>query len=103
MLVEHLPWAQSLSRMDKLRLIQVVAQDLAADEGTGIKAGHDYAIWSPDRAFDAADVMLRALAADRTRPDEQFPPGPSSPRLPFSVPPRLRDELPPIVQPPAPD
>ena len=67
-LAELLPEARSLSRTDKLRLIQVLAQDLAGDEGTGVEAGHDYAVWSPDRAFDAADVMLRALAADRAQP-----------------------------------
>ena len=61
-LAELIPEAKSLSRMDKLRLFQLLAEELAADEGGGIEANHSYAVWSPDRAFDAADVMLQTLA-----------------------------------------
>jgi hypothetical protein len=68
LLAELIPEAKSLSRLDKLRLIQVLAQDLTGDEGNDIEADRSYTVWSPDHAFDAADVMLRALAADGTRP-----------------------------------
>ena len=61
-LAELIPEAKSLSRVDKLRLIQLLAEELAGDEGRDIEANQSYAVWSPDRAFDAADVMLRALA-----------------------------------------
>jgi hypothetical protein len=61
-LAELIPEAKSLSRIDKVRLIQILAEELAGDEGTDIKASRSYAVWSPDRAFNAADVMLRALA-----------------------------------------
>ena len=61
-LAELIPEAKSLSRVDKLRLIQLLAEELAGDEGGVIEASQSYAVWSPDRAFDAADVMLRALA-----------------------------------------
>jgi hypothetical protein len=57
-----IPEAKSLSRADKLRLIQLLAEDLAGDETGEINAGQSYAVWSPDHAFDAADVMLQALA-----------------------------------------
>ena len=63
-LAELIPGAKSLSRVDKLRLIQVLAEELAGDEGSGIEANQSYAVWSPDRAFDAADVMLRVLAKE---------------------------------------
>jgi hypothetical protein len=66
-LAEVIPEAKSLSRVDKLRLIQILAEELAGDEGEGIKAEQSYAVWSPDSAFQAADVMLRALA-DEGRP-----------------------------------
>jgi hypothetical protein len=65
-LEELIPEAKSLSRVDKLRLIQLLAEELAGDEGSDIKANQSYAVWSPDQAFGAADVMLRALA-DETR------------------------------------
>ena len=61
-LAELIPDAKSLSRVDKLRLIQLLAEELASDEGTDIKANQSYAVWSPDSAFNAADVMLKALA-----------------------------------------
>jgi hypothetical protein len=63
-LAELIPDAKSLSRNDKLRLIKVLAEELATDEAAGMQAGQSYAVWSPDHAFDAADVMLKALAAE---------------------------------------
>lgn len=61
-LAELIPEAKSLSRVDKLKLIQFLAGELAGDEGVGIEANSSFAVWSPDSAFSAADVMLRALA-----------------------------------------
>jgi hypothetical protein len=61
-LADLIPEAKSLSRVDKLRLIQFLAEDLANDDGGNIKANQSYAVWSPDSAFTAADVMLKALA-----------------------------------------
>ena len=37
-LAELIPEAKSLSRVDKLRLIQILAEELAVDEGGDIKA-----------------------------------------------------------------
>ena len=61
-LAELIPDAKSLSRSDKLRLIQVLADDLAAAEGAALRSDRSQAVWSPDHAFDAADVMLKVLA-----------------------------------------
>ena len=61
-LAELIPEARSLSRVDKLRLIQLLAEDLVGNDGIDIKANQTYAVWSPDSAFTAADVMLQALA-----------------------------------------
>jgi hypothetical protein len=67
-LAELIPGTKTLSRADKLRLIQVLAQDLAGDEVGGSEAGdplvatRSYEVWSPESAFHAADVMLDALA-----------------------------------------
>jgi hypothetical protein len=54
--------AKSLSRVDELRLIQLLAEDLASSDTGDIKPNQPYAVWSPDSAFNAADVMLQALA-----------------------------------------
>jgi len=68
-LTELLPTVQSLSRQDKLRLIQLLAAELAETEEPGfIPAGLSYPLWSPDRAFDAAATLLQALDAEARRP-----------------------------------
>ncbi len=68
-LVKLLPEVRSLTRQDQLRLIQLLAEDLAHDEESEpIPAGGSYPLWSPDRAYEAADVLLRALGAEGGRP-----------------------------------
>jgi hypothetical protein len=64
-LTEVLPEVQSLSRLDKIRLIQFLASELERDDATLIEAGQSYPIWSPDRAFTAAAALLEALDADK--------------------------------------
>ena len=68
-LVEVLPNVQSLSRIDKLRLIQFLARDLAqTEEGPALEAGRSYPVWSPHDAFGAAAVLRKALEAERGQP-----------------------------------
>jgi hypothetical protein len=67
-LAEVLPEVQSLSRLDKLRLIQLLAQELEWEAGGLIEPGRSYPLPSPDRAFAAAETLLRALAEDKGQP-----------------------------------
>jgi hypothetical protein len=67
-LSEVLPEVQALSRLDKIRLIQFLAQDLERDEGGLIEPGRSYPVWSPDRAFSAAAALLEALEEEKARP-----------------------------------
>jgi hypothetical protein len=67
-LTEVLPDVQSLSRLDKIRLIQFLARELERDENALIEPGRSYPVWSPDRAFSAAAVMLQALEDDKGQP-----------------------------------
>jgi hypothetical protein len=68
LLAEMLPKARALSRMDKLRLIQQLAEDLAQAEATSpFVADQTYPLWSPDRAYDAAAVLLRELEVIHAR------------------------------------
>lgn len=64
-LAEVLPEVRSLSRLDKIRLIQIIAQDLERDPACLIEPDRSYPIESPDQAFAAAAVMLRTLEEDR--------------------------------------
>jgi hypothetical protein len=63
-LAEVLPGVQSLSRLDKIRLIQFLAQELERDDGGLIEPGRSYPVWSPNRAFAAA-ALLQALEEDK--------------------------------------
>ena len=67
-LSEVLPEVQSLSRLDKIRLIQLLAQELEQDESSLIEPGRSYPIWSPERAFSAAAVLLQALEDEKGQP-----------------------------------
>jgi len=63
-LAEVLPEVQSLSRLDKIRLIQFLACELEQNDGL-IEPNETYPVWSPDRAFSAAAVLLQALGEDQ--------------------------------------
>jgi hypothetical protein len=67
-LAEVLPNIESLSRLDRIRLIQILAQQLERDPAEMIEAGRSYPLPSPDRAFTAAAALLQALEEDKGRP-----------------------------------
>jgi hypothetical protein len=67
-LSELLQEAQSLSRVDQLRLIQALAEGLANDPAELIEPGRSYPVWSPDRAFTAAAALLQAIEEDKGKP-----------------------------------
>jgi hypothetical protein len=68
-LTELLPTVQSLYRQDKLRLIELLAAELVRSESPSpIQAGQTYPLWSPDRAYEAAGMLLAALDAEEDRP-----------------------------------
>jgi hypothetical protein len=66
-LTELLPEVQSLSRIDKIKLIQILAQDLERDESSLIEPGQSYPVWSPDQAFEAAAVLLQVLEEEKAK------------------------------------
>jgi hypothetical protein len=67
-LIEVLPEVQSLSRLEKIRLIQMLAQDLERNDDALIESGQSYPVWSPDRAYTAAAALLEALEEDKGQP-----------------------------------
>jgi hypothetical protein len=67
-LTEVLSDVQSLSRIDKIRLIQFLARDLEQGESDLIEPGKSYPVWSPDRAFGAAAALLQALEDEKGKP-----------------------------------
>jgi len=68
-LAEVLPTVRELSRTDKLRLLQVLAQDLIEDDPlTLLQPGHSYPIESPDLAFEAGITLMAMLEEEQTQP-----------------------------------
>lgn len=67
-LAEMLPEVQSLSRRDKIRLIQFLARELEQEDVAEIAPGQSYPVWSPDQAFTAAATLLQALEDDKVQP-----------------------------------
>jgi hypothetical protein len=65
-LSDVIPAAKAFSRLDKLRLIRELADDLSATDDI-IPPDRAYPVWSPHDAFAAADTLLRALT-DEKRP-----------------------------------
>ena len=63
---ELLPSVHALRRADKLRLIQLLAADVANEDGIAI-GGTDvaYPVWSPHEAFDGAATLLRVLEQEK--------------------------------------
>lgn len=64
-LVDILPSIRSLPRTERIRLIQLLAEDLASEEATqGLTAGTEYPVWSPYDSFAAADALQEFLLND---------------------------------------
>ena len=65
-LTEIPPSIQALPRADKLRLIQLLAADVAREEGIVSDVSHrTVPIWSPHDAFEGAATLLQILEEDR--------------------------------------
>ncbi len=68
-LAEVLPNVRELSRTDKLRLLQVLAQDLLESDPLALlQSGQSYPIESPDLAFEAGQTLMSMLEAERKQP-----------------------------------
>ncbi len=60
-LPDPLPKVRTLSRTDKLRLIEILAHELAHEEVPFVVPGATYPIWTPFFTEDASTAMLQEL------------------------------------------
>jgi hypothetical protein len=64
---ELLPTLQTLSRADKLKVMQFLVQELAAEEeALSLQPGATYPVWSPYNSHDAAQQLAALLKEDKT-------------------------------------
>lgn len=62
---ELLSTLQTLSRADKLKVMQFLVQEMAAEEeALLLQPGATYAVWSPYNSHDAAQKLAALLAED---------------------------------------
>lgn len=73
LVTEVLPEIQKLSRLDKIRLVQFLVQELERDEDGVIESGRSYPVWSPDQASAAAAALLQALQETGPPPHPWLP------------------------------
>ena len=67
-LSELLPALHGLPRAEKLRAIQLLAADVAREEGDeGIASEGTYPIWSPYDAFEGAATLMRVLDEEQPK------------------------------------
>lgn len=66
---ELMPSLHALPRADKLRLIQLLAADVASEDGIAVgDLNAQYPVWSPHEAFDGAATLLRVLEQEEDSP-----------------------------------
>ncbi|MBD2569612.1 hypothetical protein [Anabaena lutea] len=64
---ELLNTLHTLSRADKLYIMQVLISELAQEETNLIKPDQSYPVWSPYNALDAANSMLEVVQAVKSQ------------------------------------
>jgi len=65
-LSELLPSLHGLARVEKLRAIQVLAADVAREDGDMVPSSEAaYPIWSPYDAFEGASTLMRLLDEEK--------------------------------------
>ncbi len=62
---ELLPALRELTRADKLRVMEFLAQELVTQEEAVLAAGESYPIWSPYGAHEAAATLLATLGTTK--------------------------------------
>ena len=66
MTLSELPSLHARLRADKLRLIQLLAADVASEDRiSAADADTTYPVWSPHGAFDGAATLLRVLEEEK--------------------------------------
>lgn len=66
---ELFPTLRSLTRADKLKVIQFLIAELAKEEEPALEPGATYTVWSPFNSHGVAHKLGQLLESDRTTSD----------------------------------
>ena len=65
-LVDLIPELQALPRPEKLWVIQMMAAEVAREEGVDPPSrGQEHPVWSPFDAYEGAAVLIRTLKEEK--------------------------------------
>lgn len=67
--VDLFPMLKSLSRSDKLKVMQFLIAELAREEEPTLQVGATYSLWSPLNSHEASHKLSQLLESDRTTPN----------------------------------
>jgi hypothetical protein len=69
--IELLNNLRTLSRGEKLHILQVLVSELAQEEAQLLRPGGTYPIWSPYDEYEAAEALLPMLKASESEDHAQ--------------------------------
>lgn len=64
---ELLPTLKSLSKADKLRIMQFLVFELAREENALLQSGATYPVWSPYNSHEAAHKLADLIKEDQQK------------------------------------
>ena len=56
-LTELLPSLKQLNRFEKMRVVQILIDEIASEEAAYFDPGEQYEVWSPYESYEAAAVL----------------------------------------------
>ena len=62
---EVLPELKRLNRYEKMRVVQILIDEIAAEEAAFFEPGGEYEVWSPYESFEAAETLSRMLEEEK--------------------------------------
>jgi len=58
---ELLPTLKQLNRYEKIRVVQILIDDIAREEAAFFESGKQYEVWSPYESYEAAAILHKML------------------------------------------
>lgn len=66
-LTDVLPGLKSLNRFEKIRVVQILINEIAKEEESFFENGKQYPIWSPFESYEAAEGLMKLLEEEKQK------------------------------------